>query len=154
MQHIVSNTIHNQEADVTSWPILDFETTRVYMCCTQIYLQIVVEIHSTSWWKYKIHPLFVSRRPKYAGAQYLERRGERRDGKLIDRTIKEKLEICEYFNFYQKKIFRDFCVCNAGIIVGFLFSSIPDTDLDLIAAMPQCTTQIQHITNTVHCKYE
>ena len=26
---------------------------------------------------------------KYAGAQYLERRGERRDGKLIDRTIKE-----------------------------------------------------------------
>ena len=31
-------------------------------------------------------------------------------------------------------------MCNAGIIVEFLFSSILDTDLDLIAAMPQCTT--------------
>ena len=129
MQHIVSNTTHNQEADVASWPILDFETTRVYMCCTHKYIYKLL-------WKYiplcgentkYILCLFLCVQ-KYAGAQYLERRGERRDGKLIDRTIKEKQGSWRSVNILisiKRKYSVTFACAMRGLSSGFYFHQFP-----------------------------
>ena len=101
-------------------------------------------------WLFIIHSLFfvcVSRSSKIAEAQYLQRSEERQAGELIDRTIKPAAEDFNLWGFVFKlekvNILWLLLVRRGGLWAGFLFSSIPDTDLVLIAAMPQCDTIIR-----------
>ena len=94
---------------------------------------------------------------KYAGAQYLERRGERRDGKLIDRTIKEKQGSWRSVNILisiKRKYSVTFVCAMRGLSSGFYFHQFPT---QIWTWLPQCRSAL-HKYNTsqirIHCKYE